>query len=111
MDCMKKPRINGIHHVAIKCRGLEEFERTLHFYRDLLGMPEVRRWGVGAGSAVMLDTGAGLFEIFASGGSDTSRGAFHHVALATEDPDACIDAVRREGYARSEEHTSELQSL
>ena len=99
MDCMKKPRINGIHHVAIKCRGLEEFERTLHFYRDLLGMPEVRRWGVGAGSAVMLDTGAGLFEIFASGGSDTSRGAFHHVALATEDPDACIDAVRREGYA------------
>ena len=99
MEGVKKPRITAIHHVAIKCRGLEEFERTVHFYRDLLGMPSVRKWGNGEGIAVMLDTGAGLFEIFASGGSAAERGAYHHIALAVEDPDACIETVRREGYA------------
>ena len=32
--------IRGIHHVALKCRGEAEFEKTVAFYRDLLGMPD-----------------------------------------------------------------------
>jgi catechol 2,3-dioxygenase-like lactoylglutathione lyase family enzyme len=39
----KRPKITGIHHVAMKCQGLEEFEKTIHFYRDILGLAEVRR--------------------------------------------------------------------
>ena len=49
--------IRGIHHVALKCRGEAEFEKTVAFYRDLLGMPVVRSWGAGTGRGIMLDCG------------------------------------------------------
>ena len=93
-----KPKITGIHHVALKCQGVEHFEETLHFYRDVLGLAEARRWGEGAKTAVMLDTGAGYLEIFASGEDRLGSGALRHIALAVEDTDACIEAARAEGY-------------
>ncbi len=88
--------ITGIHHIALKCRGIEEFNRTVAFYRDLLGLPVAREWG--NGTAVMLDTGAGLLEIFANAEDEPSVGAVRHFALATDDVDACIAAVRAAGY-------------
>ncbi len=89
--------ITGIHHIALKCRGIEEFNRTVAFYRDLLGLPVAREWG--NGTAVMLDTGAGLLEIFANAEDEPNVGAVRHFALATDDVDACIAAVRAAGYA------------
>ncbi len=88
--------ITGIHHIALKCRGIEEFNRTVAFYRDLLGLPVAREWG--NGTAVMLDTGAGLLEIFANAEDEPSVGAVRHFALATDDVDACIAAVRAADY-------------
>ena len=67
--------INGIHHVALKCKGVEEFQKTIHFY-----------------------TGCGILEIFASAEEDLPQGAIRHFALATDDVDACIAAVREAGY-------------
>ena len=101
----KRPKITGIHHVAMKCQGLEEFEKTIHFYRDILGLAEVRRWGNGEKTAVMLDTGAGLLEIFANGVDRLGAGALRHIALAVEDTDVCIEAARAEGYEITMEPT------
>lgn len=33
-----KGMIKGIHHVALKCCGNEEFEKVVGFYRDVLGL-------------------------------------------------------------------------
>lgn len=42
--------ITGIHHIALKCKGNEHFEKTVSFYRDILGLPAVRQWGKGTES-------------------------------------------------------------
>ena len=30
--------ITGIHHIALRCHGLEQYNRAVHFYCDLLGL-------------------------------------------------------------------------
>lgn len=91
-------KINGIHHIALKAQGQEAFLKTVAFYRDILGLPVARSWGEGENAAVMLDTGAGLLEIFANGDDAPGQGALRHMALAVEDTDACVAAVRAAGY-------------
>ena len=39
--------IKGIHHVALKCCGKEEFEKTKQFYGEVLGLPVARSWNSG----------------------------------------------------------------
>ena len=89
--------ICGIHHVALKCDGTAEFEKTLHFYQDVLGLEPVRSWGEGENAGAMLSTGDGLLEIFASG-RKLPQGAIRHIALRTERVDDCVAAVRTAGY-------------
>ena len=67
---MSTVKTKGIHHVALKAKGYAAFEKMMHFYHDLLGMPVVRTWGAGDDSAAMLDTGdGGMLEIFEDWGS------------------------------------------
>ena len=94
----KTPKITGIHHIALKCCGIDEYNKTVEFYHDILGLPIARTWGEGENSGIMLDTGAGLFEIFANATDRPTMGALRHIALAVEDTDACVDAVRAAGY-------------
>lgn len=89
--------ICGIHHVALKCDGTAEFEKTLHFYQDILGLEPVRSWGEGENAGAMLSTGGGLLEIFASD-RKLPQGAIRHFALRTERVDDCVAAVRAAGY-------------
>lgn len=89
--------ICGIHHVALKCDGTAEFEKTLHFYQDILGLEPLRSWGEGENAGAMLSTGDGLLEIFASG-RKLPQGAIRHFALRTERVDDCVAAVRAAGY-------------
>lgn len=89
--------ICGIHHVALKCDGTAEFEKTLHFYQNVLGLEPVRSWGEGEHAGAMLSTGDGLLEIFASG-KKLPQGAIRHFALRTERVDDCVAAVRAAGY-------------
>ena len=93
-----EPKIKGVHHIALKARGIEEFNKTLDFYCGILGMPVVRRWGEGEKQAVMVDTGAGMLEIFANGADRPESGALRHLAFAVENTDVCIEAVRKAGY-------------
>lgn len=94
----KSPKISGIHHIAIKCCGIDEYNKTVNFYNKILCLPVARSWGEGESSGIMLDTGAGLFEIFANATDRPSSGALRHIALAVEDVDICVDAVRAAGY-------------
>ena len=91
-------KVTGIHHIALKACGLEQFQKTVSFYHDLLGLPVARTWGEGENVGIMLDTGAGLIEIFANAVDAPGQGAVRHMALAVEDTDACVDAVRAAGY-------------
>ena len=91
--------ISGVHHIALKCKGMDEFEKTVHFYKETLGMAAVRSWGEGLGSGIMLDIGDGsMFEIFADAEDRLPQGAIRHLALRTEDVDAAVDTVREAGY-------------
>ena len=99
----KQPKITGIHHVALKCQGVAHYEETVHFYRDVLGIPVLRSWGKEERAAVMLDTGAGILEIFANGTDRLEVGALRHIALAVEDTDVCVEAARAAGYEITQE--------
>ena len=90
--------IKGVHHIALKCMGVEAFEKTVQFYRDVLGLRVVRAWGEGEGSGIMLTTGDAMLEIFASGTDLPGQGAIRHFALETDDVDACVRAVEAAGY-------------
>ena len=102
---MSKIKVTGIHHLALKCQGVEEFNKTIYFYRDILCLPVARSWGEGDSAGIMLDTGAGLLEIFANATDKLGMGAIRHMALAVEDVDACIEAVRAAGYKITMEPT------
>ena len=102
---MSKPKITGIHHIAIKCRGIEEYNKTVAFYHNILGLPVARSWGEGEEVGIMLDTGAGLFEIFANATDSPVVGPLRHIALDVEDTDACVEAVRNAGYKITMEPT------
>ncbi len=91
-------KINSIHHYQLKCKGYGHFKKTVDFYRDVLGVPVAREWGSGDESGIMLDTGAGIIEIFANAEELLPAGTIRHVAFGTDDTDACVNAARAAGY-------------
>ena len=93
--------VSGIHHIALKCGSKEKFDRTVAFYTELLGLSVKRAWQ----GAVMLDTGAGLLEIFEEGDAVPPMGQYRHVAFAVTDPDSIIEKIRAAGYAITMECT------
>ena len=86
--------VNGIHHVSMKCCGQAEFEKTLKFYSEVLGIPVLRSWAGGA----MLDTGSGIIELFPDAKEPKDAGVIRHFAFAVSDVDACAKAVKAAGY-------------
>ena len=101
-----KKALKGIHHVALKCGGTEEYVKVTDFYRDLLGLETIRTWGEGAGAGCMLGAGSDIVEIFAAGKEANGFGGINHFAFETrtaEDVDAWIAAVREKGYPVTQE--------
>ena len=91
-------QVTGIHHIALKAQGLDAYRKTVSFYHELLGLPIARTWGEGENVGIMLDTGAGLIEIFANATDDPGQGAVRPIALGVTDTDACVAAVRNAGF-------------
>jgi len=91
-------KIKGVHHIAIKANGEEQFYKTIEFYKDILGLPLIRRWEKGGALCAMLDTGAGILELFSNADSEPELGPIRHIAFAVESVDDCIEAVRAAGY-------------
>ena len=86
--------IKGVHHISMKCATAEEYEKTMRFYRDILGLKVKREWDTG----VMVDTGNALLEIFKSGGKDKAKGIISHMAFACDDVDDMVKRLENEGY-------------
>lgn len=86
--------IKGIHHVSMKCCNKEEYEKTITFYKDILGLMVAREWPKG----IMFETGSGLLEIFNDAESQLEKGVIRHFAFAVDDVDACVAAVTAAGY-------------
>ncbi|MBR6530123.1 MAG: VOC family protein [Clostridia bacterium] len=91
--------ITGIHHVAIKACGEEQFLKTVAFYRDVLGLETVRTWGEGNTSGAMLAFGEGYMELSAAGDPTQAGGPLRHVAFRTTDVDALVEKARAAGFA------------
>lgn len=86
--------IKGIHHVSMKCCNEAEYNKTIAFYRDVLGLEVVRVWPAG----IMLAAGNQLIEIFHDADRQLEQGVIRHFAFATDDVDACAKAVEDAGY-------------
>ena len=97
MSNMKIPGA-GSHHIAI---STADFDTSVQFYTEGLGMQPVALWGEGAGRAALLDIGDGSHvEIFADGTADAqSNEKFVHFAIRTTDPDAAFEAALAAGAA------------
>ncbi len=96
----------GVHHIAIKCRGCEQFEKTMHFYHTLLGMEIVREWSTPEGlPCAMVNIGGSMMEIFSNAPDVLPQGTLRHLAFATDCVDDCVAAVREAGYQITMEPT------
>jgi len=77
----------GSHHLAI---ASADFDASIKFYTEGLGMRQIASWGENEGRAALLDIGDGShLEIFANGSAEAqSNERFVHFAFKTTDPDA-----------------------
>ena len=91
-------KVTGIHHVAIKACGVEDYNKTIDFYHNILGMPIFRQWGEELESGALVDTGAGMIEIFANGEDYPGQGSMRHIAFEVDDVDSYTEAARKAGY-------------
>ena len=88
--------IKGLHHVSLKTCEQAEYETTIHFYRDILGLDVIRTWN--NGSFIMLNAGNAIVEISNNADTDLPQGAVRHFAFETESVDNCVAVLRAEGY-------------
>ncbi len=86
--------ISGIHHICIKAYGPEQYQKTLCFYRDLLGFEIVRH----NASSAMLNAGNTLIELFDNADREYEKGVIQHIALACDDVDGLFAKIKEAGY-------------
>ncbi|WP_077072455.1 VOC family protein [Mailhella massiliensis] len=87
----------GLHHVAMAIQDRETYERTVAFYRDVIGLPLLRTWRRGERHITMLDFGNSILEIvFGAEGAGT--GVFAHIALKVDRPED-VDAMLERALA------------
>ncbi len=87
--------ITGVHHINIQAGSIEEYNKTIEFYRDILGLPIIRTWGEGN---AMMDAGNTLIEIMTKPKETHLEGILDHFALAADDTDGIIERIRSAGY-------------
>lgn len=89
----------GTHHIAVQTRDWDE---SLSFYQDVLGMERVAEFGGADRKIVLLDVGDGshieLFQPTAdspAAGAESPNDPVTHFALATTDARAATEHVRQ----------------
>jgi glyoxylase I family protein len=86
----------GFHHVCVKTK---HWDRTMEFYRDVLGCTEKIAWRAAPQRAIMLDTGDGNYmEVFEDlEYTPATNGSVFHFALRTSRLDDVAARVRQWG--------------
>lgn len=92
----------GIHHVTVQTL---KWDKSLHLYRDILGMTLVVEFGSPERKVVLLDTGNGSHVELVQSVAETlppdkkaGNCPIVHFALATSDARAAAERVRQAGY-------------
>ena len=87
---------HGFHHLALR---VADFEASVKFYTEGLGLTRALSWGAGQERAVMLAAGNGNYlEIFAGGTCEAKpEGALLHFALRSDDVDAALQRALTAG--------------
>lgn len=87
--------VRGIHHVAMHTK---DFDASVRFYTQVLGMTEYIAWGGEGKRCVMLDTGNGSrLELFEHGFEEREEGPWCHLALDVENCDETYAAALAAG--------------
>ena len=86
----------GFHHIAVKAKNYEE---SMKFYTEGLGMKFMTQWGEGDERIAMLDMGNGdIVELFAGGNDKESIDPkYIHFAMKVDDVDAAYEAALKAG--------------
>lgn len=82
--------ILGVHHIAIACADVSEYDAALKLYIDTFGFKILRQWGSGPNAACMIDAANTVIELFASGRKSDTAGPVAHLAFRTDSVDDCI---------------------
>ncbi|MEM1097452.1 MAG: VOC family protein [Planctomycetota bacterium] len=91
--------VQGFHHAAIRAK---DFDVSVAFYAEVLGLTPKLAWGPPGNRAIMLDAGKGDYlEIFerpdAPATPHEPEPPLLHVAFRTDALDATLEAVRAAG--------------
>ena len=78
---MTKQLIKGIHHLSLRCKDLEKYNETVHFYRDILGLEVFKEFEMNGSPVMMLNSGGGCIEVFADAKTEMPTGIIQHFAL------------------------------
>lgn len=91
-------KIQGVHHIAVKPTA-EQYEKTVAFYTDLLGMEILRKFGDPQRPNMMVSCGDNsCMEILGSETEIAPGGPLAHIAFATDCVDEIVELVRQNGY-------------
>ena len=89
--------ITGVHHIAIRAA---DFDRTIRFYTETLGLTTKATWTRGSGRAALVEIAPGSYmEIFERDAA-TFDGSppILHFCFRTDDVDGLTERVRAAGY-------------
>ena len=90
--------IDGVHHVALKPTK-DQYEKTVEFYTQILGMEVKRSWGDPQHPCMMVSCGDNsCMEILNGEAAAVPTGSLDHLAFATTKVDELIERVREAGY-------------
>lgn len=89
------PTIKGFHHTAIRS---SDFDASVRFYTEVLGLAVRITWGEGASRAAMIDAGDGNYiEVFERPAFASAENTILHFALRTDDCSGMTEIVRAAG--------------
>ncbi len=91
-------KIQGVHHISLNTQGVEEFNKAIIFYTEVLGMKVIRTWGEGENLGAMVDTGNCCLELGSNAKEDKGDGNIAHLALRCEDVAGVLAEVEKAGY-------------
>lgn len=82
-----------------------DLERSLEFYRDVLGLPVVASWDRPDGAGYLLDAGGGFVELLGKTPGDVARGGWdfimpvakYDLVLVVADAGAAHEALKAKG--------------